>query len=179
MVGFNDDLSLTPRPEWTDAQDTQARELAKEGKSRRQIAITMGMTRSAVAGYLWRNKDKASKVFNSSLSTVRRLRTWDAPVEKFVIPEETKKKLSAVVKEQPPVSKMFKPPQMPASKPLPFRPTVASRFITLAELETGECKFPVGGGACCEERHLFCGAEAYKLSPYCFVHHHMCYNRRY
>lgn len=68
---------------------------------------------------------------------------------------------------------------LPDIKLPPPRPSLASLFLPLAELQRRACRFPVSGGTCCSVQHLFCGDQTYEASPYCKTHHKLAYYRGY
>lgn len=185
---FNADLPLVPRPMWNRRQDEQVVRLLDQGMTRGQIAKVMKMTRSAIAGRIWRLVRGASSPEPAMIESVEAETTApevllsdciEAPVEKVST------LLPVVIGKTDPNVTPFRPRKWSNDCVPEQQPTMASLFISLLELPEDRCKFPVGGATCCDRPHLFCGEEAYTVpgkkhhSPYCLTHYKMSYHRGY
>jgi len=158
-------------------QDNQALQLAEKGLSRSKIAGIMKMTRSAVAGRLWRLKNGAASM--PVMEAVEVIE--EAKIEEVVTPVKVSTLIPITIGETDPHINSFHPPFISNAHVPRQKPSIESLFLPLRDLPEGRCKFPVGGRTCCEKEHLFCGKEAYipprkkYHSPYCLEHHNMAY----
>lgn len=182
-MSFNSNLPLEPRPPWSAAQDNQALRLEENGLSRRQIALVMKMSRSAIAGRLWRLKNGATSMPIATI-VAPELVEEEEPEEVVELQKVSTLLPVAICKTDPTLNTFHPQAISNAHIPRP-KPAISSLFLPLRELPEGTCKFPVGGRTCCEKEHLFCGEAAYippgkkYHSPYCLEHHRIAYYRGY
>ena len=140
---------------WSAERIDRLKELwVDQGLSQAQIAAEMRLTRNAVIGKISRmgwTKGKAR-----------------TKITKAYAPRKPKPAATTPGVSRPKAPK-FAPDYVP---PPPSEYDVARK--PLQHLETSECKYPVGDPM--EKSFGFCALDRIEGSPYCSVHHHLCYS---
>lgn len=144
------------REEWSADDLAKLAELAPLKVRAKDIAVAIGKTKNAVIGKARRMG--IALTFKKPPRTTERRRAQQAACMRRI-------RASTSAKPYTP-----KAAPMPLPKPQPVRP-VAPFTITILELEPGMCKFPEG-----DRDFKFCGAPQFEHSPYCGVHHQLCFN---
>jgi GcrA cell cycle regulator len=144
------DLPAAPdkRVTWPRQQLERAVAMWKAGYSGLEIAVELGTTRSAAIGKLFR------------------LGLRRGPAHEKAAKASNGK--GAMRPKRDSRAPWFPPPQ-----PRP-RPEAAAKAITLIDLKSHHCRWPVAGAGATT---LFCGGSAYAGYPYCATHCRMAYQR--
>lgn len=145
-----------PSGPWTDAAIEQLRTLAKQRLSAGQIGARLGLTCNAVISKAFRLGDV---VINSLTPKSRSVKATKVRARN-VRPDAsgTRQKRSSAVFETAPI-------------PTP-RPNDVARK-TFAQIEPGDCRFPVGDVG--EKSFGFCGESKLSGLPYCLEHARRCF----
>jgi GcrA cell cycle regulator len=145
--------------EWTDAQIVRLKALYADGWSMRDIAHEMGVTRNSVAG----------KVDRLNLPPRRKPGVRRSPIQRAMDGS---------------VLQSIRRPRRVAAKPVEIVPTIARK--TLLELESGDCRWPVGDPL--EEDFGYCALPTVimpmingkmKQMSYCACHYRISYRHDY
>jgi GcrA cell cycle regulator len=152
---------------WTEEHVTRLREGVAAGKSAGEIAVDLGVTRNTIIG---------------------KLRRMKIPLESVLAQQRRILALALDKKETTPVRprrpKMFRPKIVKlvpvpvlAPAPAPKLPEVLSPGISLFDIETNQCRYPLNDAVPLAE-FLFCGLPTKDdKCSYCQSHWELCYGR--
>jgi GcrA cell cycle regulator len=150
------DLPAAPdkRVTWSRQRLDRATAMWRAGRSGLEIAVELGITRSAAIGKVIRLGLRRGPVAEKAAKSHGHNRASNGK--------------GAMRPKRDNRAPWFPPPQ-----PRP-RPEVAAKAIALIDLKSHHCRWPVGGSG---GATLFCGGHAEAGYPYCPAHCRMAYQR--
>lgn len=182
---------------WTDETTAYLKEQWLAGASARDIAVHLGVTRLAVIGRAHRlgAKRNVDYTFWTTTQIEQVTKLWNEGLSATLIAAQLSRKFdgkkiakSTVLHKARRLGLSRRAPQRRDRNPMPrFRkPPVPFATIidtdipieqrrTFAQLERGECKWPIGDPD--KPDFFFCGARAFETGPYCTAHHHRAFGR--
>ena len=138
----------------------------RDGLSQAEIASAMGLTRHAVAGVIFRHRDK----FNRRRSGTRYAADHVKPPRKEPQKANQRRKAfheaKAAKAEKIASLPFLSPPVEPVITPTEYDQARKSKAKTLLDIGRCECRWPLTS----DHPHMFCAAEAVSGSAYC-AHH--------
>lgn len=164
-IGYHaNQLNLGPKPmttnEWAEDKVSLLRSMHRDGRSYREIAKALGVTRNAVCGKANRlglsDPSRATKTNYSNGMRQRPVAVRPPPVPKVITP---------------PKAAPVRAPKVKAKVSL-APPAPNAEWRILMDLERGMCRWPVGEdpGVGNGDRQLFCAAVAADDCSYCSHH---------
>lgn len=139
---------------WTDARETELRLMcaSPERPSAGDMGIQLGVSRNTIIGKVARLGLMLPN--HGSYNSHSGGRPRKSPERK---------------------TRFYAPPTQPEPTPEPIDPPIPfdGKGVTLFELWEGTCRFPIGDPA--DPSFFFCGRQPHGASPYCRLHHVVCY----